>query len=128
MAGSETLATTLSVATYYLATHPGIFAKAQKEVRNTFASGEEIGLDSRKPISYLHAIIKETLQIFPPMPLSSARIIGKTGEIIAGTHIPPRCKYQRLSCFLPFGDCIAVDLTAARVYRSSRRSWKAPSG
>ncbi|TRX90599.1 hypothetical protein FHL15_008572 [Xylaria flabelliformis] len=87
MAVSETSATTLS-ATYDLAMYPEILTKVQSEIRGTFADEGEIGLDSRKPLPYLQAIIEETLRVFPPAPLPSARVIGKTGETIAQTHIP----------------------------------------
>lgn len=88
MAGSETTATTLSAATYYLTTHPEILAKVQREIRNTFTNEDEIGLDSKKPLPYLQAVIEESLRLFPPAPLPSARVIRRTGEIVADTHIP----------------------------------------
>ncbi|OWP04082.1 cytochrome P450 monooxygenase [Marssonina coronariae] len=59
IAGSETTATLLSGLTYLLLTTPCAYAKVQREVREAFASADEITLTSTGQLPYLHACIEE---------------------------------------------------------------------
>jgi cytochrome P450 len=89
IAGSETTATTLSAVTYYLGTHPEVMARVMAEVRNTYASDDDIGLHNDVQTPYLHAVIEETLRLFPAAPTGSARVINKDGEEVDGKFLPP---------------------------------------
>ncbi|KAK2035890.1 cytochrome P450 [Colletotrichum somersetense] len=88
IAGSETTATALSGATYNLATHPEVLDRLYEEVRSSFASEDEIDLLSTAKLSYLHAVIEETLRIYPPVPGSLPRRTPPEGANILGQWVP----------------------------------------
>ncbi|KAI5795730.1 cytochrome P450 [Geopyxis carbonaria] len=73
MAGSETSATSLSAASYYLTKNKGAFEKLKAEVRSTFTKEKEITHNSIKNFPYLNAVIKEALRLYPPTPVGLPR-------------------------------------------------------
>lgn len=88
VAGSETTATLLSAATYYLGTHPKILAKLTDEVQKAFTSEEEIDMLSVQNLPYLLAVLDEASRIYPPVPGASPRKIGEGGDTILGEFFP----------------------------------------
>lgn len=67
-AGSETTATHLSGATWYLLTHPVALHCAQVEVRNAFQDPAAItlrSLNKRDSLPFLNAVIQETFRCYP---------------------------------------------------------------
>ena len=91
VAGSETTATLLSGATYYLLSNPIVIKKLQAEVRDDFQSEDEITpLSVRSPgkLPYMEAVLTESLRMYPPIPASLPRITGSTGDIIDGHFVP----------------------------------------
>lgn len=86
--GSETTATLLSGATYYLAKNPRVLKKAREEVRMTFEKEEDINLLSLGKLPYLQAVIDESLRIYPPAAsIFPRRTVG--WEMIDGHHVAP---------------------------------------
>ncbi|KAH9904941.1 cytochrome P450 [Xylariomycetidae sp. FL2044] len=88
LAGSETTATLLSGATYYLLSNPDKMELLIKEIRGTWKSVDDISFDSTANLKYLNACLKETLRIYPPVPIGSPRVIPKGGQEILGRWIP----------------------------------------
>ncbi|RSM03390.1 hypothetical protein CDV31_010524 [Fusarium ambrosium] len=88
LAGSETTATLLSAATYYLTTHPDILAKLNDEVRSAFTSEDEIDMISVQKLPYMLAVLNESLRMFPPVVNGIPRLIGPGGDTIIGQYIP----------------------------------------
>lgn len=88
VAGSETTATLLSGATYYLLKTPRVLAKLQDEVRSAFKSDSEITLASCNNLTYIHAVINEALRMYPPVPVGLPRIVDAQGDMIAGQWVP----------------------------------------
>lgn len=88
IAGSETTATTLSGATYLLTTHPEVLARLSKEVRSTYSSEAEIDLLSVQKLSYMLAVLDETLRIYPPVPTAIPRITQPGGDVVCGKYMP----------------------------------------
>ncbi|KAI0400811.1 cytochrome P450 monooxygenase-like protein [Xylaria palmicola] len=86
IAGSETTATSLSGTTWFLLKNPECMAKLQKEVRDAFTSADEITGDSTAGLSYLHAVIEESLRLFPPVPFALPR--HSPGALVDGHYIP----------------------------------------
>jgi hypothetical protein len=84
IAGSETTATALSGATYFLLKNPAAWKKLATEVRSTFAREDEINLLSVGNLKYMLACLEETLRIYPPSPAALPRITNKRGDIING--------------------------------------------
>lgn len=69
IAGSETTATTMSAATFFILTHPSVWDRLKAEVRNTFASDVEIHVSSiNDNLPYMLAVLNETLRMYPPIP------------------------------------------------------------
>jgi len=88
LAGSETTATTLSGATYLLLSHPEVLKKLQHEVRSTFHSVDEIKISSVGKLSYMLAVLNETLRMYPPVASSLVRVVPGKGESVAGHFVP----------------------------------------
>ncbi|KAI1503322.1 P450 monooxygenase No.1 [Biscogniauxia marginata] len=88
VAGSETTSTLLGGATYLLATHPDKYARVAKEVRDYFASDEDITLSSVSNLPYMLACLNESLRHYPPVVTGLPRVVPKGGRHIAGKHIP----------------------------------------
>ncbi|KAF4448963.1 cytochrome P450 [Fusarium albosuccineum] len=88
MAGSETTATLLSAAVFYLATHPHVLTRLTEEVRSAFTTEDEIDLLSVQKLPYLLAVLDETLRIHPPVPSGSPRRIAPGGDVIVGQYVP----------------------------------------
>ncbi|KAK0375357.1 cytochrome P450 [Colletotrichum limetticola] len=88
IAGSETTATLLTAATYFLATNPYVLAKLNDEVRSAFTTEDEIDMLSVQNLPYLLAVLDESLRMFPPVPGPSPRAIGEGGDTILGEFIP----------------------------------------
>ncbi|KAL2286891.1 hypothetical protein FJTKL_06412 [Diaporthe vaccinii] len=88
VAGSETTATLLSAATYFLATDPASLAKLNDEVRSTFQSEDQIDMLSVQNLKYLPAVLDESMRLYSPVLSSSPRMIGEGGDEIIGEFIP----------------------------------------
>jgi len=94
-AGSETTATHLCGATWYLLTHPDALRRVQDEVRAAFKTADEITLRSvREPgrLPYLNAVIQESFRCYPSLPAALPRITGPEGTIIDGKYVPPKVR------------------------------------
>jgi cytochrome P450 len=88
MAGSETSATTMSAATYYLATNKIAASTASAEIRAAFSSESEISWAAVQRLRYLTAVIKEILRLYPPTPVGLPRRVTSEGEMVMGHLIP----------------------------------------
>ena len=88
MAGSETSATSLSAASYYLTKNKDAARKVRLEVRATFTTENEISYDAVKRLPYLTAVIKEALRLYPPTPVGLPRRVISNGEVVCGHFIP----------------------------------------
>lgn len=87
VAGTETTATTLSIGSYMLLSHPAVMQKLQQEIRSRFDSNDDITIDAVSQFEYLNAFIHEVLRCFPPVPAGFLRKVPKTGAEVAGMHI-----------------------------------------
>jgi cytochrome P450 len=88
LAGSETTATLISGATYYLLKNPAKLDKLNKEVRTSFGSAEDITLARVTTLPYVSAVLNEALRLYPPVPSSLPRFVPRKGASVAGTMIP----------------------------------------
>lgn len=95
MAGSETSATLLAVAVYYLLRNPDKLALLQREVRGAFprnpaaADGGEadINFSTVTELPYLLAVINESLRIHPALPAGINRCVPQGGAMIDGRFV-----------------------------------------
>ena len=88
LAGSETTAATLSGATFLLLTHPEILEKLYQEVRSTFSSAEEITIASVGKLSYMLAVLNESLRLYPPLTSTLVRVVPPKGGRVAHRFVP----------------------------------------
>lgn len=86
--GSETTATLLSGVTYLLVTNPKALARLVDEVRSSFASEDEIDINSVGRLTYMMACLNEALRMYPPVPAGLPRVVPKSGRRIVGHVIP----------------------------------------
>ncbi|KAL8916172.1 MAG: hypothetical protein Q9172_006419 [Xanthocarpia lactea] len=88
LAGSETSATTCTSSTYFFLKNPTVYEKLKREVRDAFASPDEITVQSAAKLPYLHAVIMESLRLHPNGPISSPRMVDRPGVLVDGHEIP----------------------------------------
>jgi cytochrome P450 len=88
LGGSETSATLLSGAVYYLLKHPRMMQKLVEEIRGQFQKEQDINIVTVSKLTYLQAVIKEALRIFPPVTIGSPRLVEGDGKAIAGIMVP----------------------------------------
>lgn len=86
IAGSETSATTLSAALYFLLKNSECRETLQKEVRGSFAAASEMTGDAVANLPYLNGVIEETLRIFSTVPFGLPRT--SPGEMVDREYIP----------------------------------------
>lgn len=105
IAGSETSATLVSGAIYYLLRNPVWLLKLQDEVRNGFSTDSQMTFATTSQLKILNAILNETFRVYPPAPVALPRITPRGGVVVAGSYIPGG---------------VAVGLTQYAAYRSPR--------
>ncbi|GAB4849551.1 hypothetical protein Ancab_004345 [Ancistrocladus abbreviatus] len=80
-AGTDTTYTVIEWAMSELLRHPHIMKELQIEVRKVVGSKVEILKDDLQKMTYLKAVIKETLRLHPPIPLLVPRKSTKDAKI-----------------------------------------------
>lgn len=99
VATSATIATQLSVATWYLCASPIIHRRVKQEVRSSFRSDQEISVKAVNELTYLGAVLRETLRIVPPAAFGLSRVITSPGgQHIAGHHVPQGVSFEWRHC------------------------------
>ncbi|TEA14427.1 Cytochrome P450 monooxygenase aclL [Colletotrichum sidae] len=88
IAGSETTATVLAGVTYLLLKNPDKMKRLTDEVRDSFASEDEINFTSVNKLPYMLACLDETLRMYPPVPTGLPRVVPEGGATIAGHYVP----------------------------------------
>ncbi|KAF2462739.1 cytochrome P450 monooxygenase-like protein, partial [Lindgomyces ingoldianus] len=91
IAGSETSATLLSGAIFYLLKNPEWMSKLQEEIRITFRDESEMTFAALSQLKIMNAIIQETFRMYPSVPTTLPRLTTKQGAVISNTYIPPNC-------------------------------------
>ena len=89
VAGSETTATLLSGATWFLLTNPGPMSKLTREIRDSFQKEEDINFNSVNELPYMLACLDESFRLYPPVSGSLSRIVPAQGGMICGEYLPP---------------------------------------
>ncbi|KAF4962251.1 hypothetical protein FSARC_9639 [Fusarium sarcochroum] len=92
LAGSETTATLLSGCLYNLLTYPEKMETLLEEIRGKFTSADDLAFESLADLKYMNACLKETLRIYPPVPIGSPRVVPEGGQQILGKYIPPETR------------------------------------
>ena len=85
LAGSETVSTMLAGLTYYLTSTPRIYHKVVLQVRQAFATEQDITAVAAAKLEWLQASIDETLRLYPTTEMFE-RV--STGAPVGGQWIP----------------------------------------
>lgn len=90
VAGSHTTSAAVTGLFFYIVRYPRVYNKLVKEIREQFASAEEIGTspDFMAKCEYLRAVIQEAMRTSPPGPSEAERTVLKGGAMIASEHLP----------------------------------------
>ncbi|CAN1291367.1 Cytochrome P450 736A117 [Linum perenne] len=86
-AGTDTSYTVLEWAMAEILRHPKVMERLQNEVREVGRGKSEIKASDVEEMIYLKAVIKETLRMYPPIPLLVPRRCSEDVEI-GGYHVP----------------------------------------
>jgi cytochrome P450 len=89
--GTDTSSTILEWSMAELVKNPSIMKRAQEEVRKVVNKKSKIDVNDIKKMDYLKCILKETLRLHPPLPLSVPRETI-TSVKIGGYDIPAKTK------------------------------------
>lgn len=91
MAGSETTATLLAGATYYLLRNPKALEEVIKEVREAFDTEGDITFNTASArLPYMLACLEEALRMYPPVPTVLLRTTPHDRfSKVSGYHVPP---------------------------------------
>jgi cytochrome P450 len=84
-AGHETSSNALAWTFFLLSQHPHVMEKLRLEIDRVIGSAPPT-IDQLKEMTYLDAIVKESLRLMPPAPLS-ARMVAEPVEL-GGYHLP----------------------------------------
>ncbi|OLL24230.1 Isotrichodermin C-15 hydroxylase [Neolecta irregularis DAH-3] len=87
IAGGETISTALNAAIYLLASNPRCYKKLRSEVESHFSSSHEMESHQLAQLSYLNAVINETLRIRPPLVGELPREVVEPSYVV-GKKIP----------------------------------------
>ncbi|KAK2054550.1 cytochrome P450 [Colletotrichum caudatum] len=88
VAGSDTVAATLTSLFFELAQKPGIYSRLREEIDDFFLQNEKPEHLTLSKLPYLQACIDETLRLHPPVPSGVQRMTPPEGMDIDGTFIP----------------------------------------
>lgn len=91
IAGTDTTAHTLSFAMGELALHPDIFQKAQAIVDRVWQQHGALSSESLKGLTYLRAIVKETLRLYS-VASGSTSLQAVKQTVVEGITVPPGAK------------------------------------
>lgn len=86
--GGESTAAWMTASIYYMLQNPHVYRQAKEEVRQTFATAEDITSTTSHNLTYLGAVMEETLRIYAPAPGNFARRTVVPTEI-DGQIVPP---------------------------------------
>ena len=88
--GHDTVGTNIAFCLYLLAIHPEIQRKVQMEIDEFYCEkGQCPTYEDLSRMKYLENCIKETLRLYPSIPVMSRRIQGDSGVNIDGYEVPP---------------------------------------
>jgi cytochrome P450 family 4 len=99
-AGHDTTSTAIAFTLYLISIHPECQQKLLKEIDDVIGDGE-VTFKSLNEFRYLDLVIKESLRLYPPVPIISRRL---NEDFDFGDFVGPANANYNLSLFLMFRD------------------------
>lgn len=87
-AGADGVAITVSAALFYMLKNPATLQKLTQELRSSFGSVDEIKTPKINELTYLSAIVEETVRICPGAPSAFPREVLQGGVTVDNVYIP----------------------------------------
>ncbi|XP_045765855.1 cytochrome P450 4d2-like [Maniola jurtina] len=91
LAATDSTATALCLATVMLANHPEVQDKVYQEIKEVLGDSER-SLDNLAKLKYLDAVVKETMRLYPPAPVTVRRC-NKDLELPSGLVLNEGCYF-----------------------------------
>lgn len=88
-AGMETTSTTLEWAMSELLRNPRAMMRLQKEIGLVVGEGRKVKESDLATMKYLHCVLKETLRLYPPLPLAIPHY-SVEAVTVGGYYIPKK--------------------------------------
>ncbi|ROT40789.1 cytochrome P450 [Sodiomyces alkalinus F11] len=89
-AGSDTSSNAIISGIYYVCHHTNIYQTLLDELKEAFPSlGTDITYENARKLTYLQAVVKETLRLGHPLPGRLPRKVPAEGYTLYGHHLPP---------------------------------------
>ena len=88
-AGTDSSATILTGCIYFLSQHPDVLRRLTDDIRNAFKTQEDIIFANTPKLSYLQAVLDETMRMYPPTLAGQPHRVPKGGANISGYWVPP---------------------------------------
>lgn len=85
--GHDTIASALTLTLYLIGRHPLVQQKIQEELDSNIFNYDELDFKELKKLNYLDCVIKETLRLYPSVPMSG-RTIEADGLTLGDYFIP----------------------------------------
>lgn len=89
-AGSESTASLLAGAVWFLLKNPRWMQKVQDEVRSKFALAQDIKLQETDELKILHAVVLESFRMHPPAVSGQPKVSPPQGDFVSGFFVPPK--------------------------------------
>lgn len=87
-AGSDTIAITSTATMFHLMKNPKVLARLQEELEASDLSTPIPAYSQISKLPYLHAVIKESMRLFPSLTHPLERLVPSGGVSIAGIFLP----------------------------------------
>ena len=88
IAGSETTATLLTGALFFLTTHRDVLEKLTVEIRGRFKTKDEMKLTTVNDLTYMMAFLNEAMRSYPPVAIAAPRVVPEAGATIGDRFVP----------------------------------------
>lgn len=102
MAGRDTTACLLTYVTYVMAMYPDIMQKMRQEVLHV-CGHDAPNFEKLKALRYVHAVLNETLRVFPPVPMN-VREVRARGVVLP--HADPTYAAAPAPLYVPGGTVV----------------------
>jgi hypothetical protein len=89
IAATEPLSDVLCGTIYFLALYPDIRTKLRAELEACMGTDGVLNMATTARSPYLHAVINESMRMYPPIPGGMRRKTPKEGHTISGIDLPP---------------------------------------